>query len=155
MADKIPLYLGFDPGRDGALAGVSPSVEPFVIPYDKTRYLHELQELDLQFSIRAVVEHVGAMPGQGSVSMFHFGETFGWLQGVLEALRIPYELVRPQRWKRDYGCTSDKNTSIEVAKRLYPGVSLRRTPRCTKDHDGMAEALLMADYCQRRAHGQP
>jgi crossover junction endodeoxyribonuclease RuvC len=82
--------------------------------------------------------------------MFNFGTSFGWLQGMLDALGISYELVRPQKWKKEFSCTSDKNTSIAVAKRLFPGVDLRRTERCTKDHDGKAEALLMAEYCRRK-----
>jgi hypothetical protein len=37
-----------------------------------------------------------------------------------------------------------------VCRRLFPGVSLRATPRCTTDHDGMAEALLIAEYARRK-----
>lgn len=48
------------------------------------------------------MEHVGVMPKNGSVSMFHFWENFGWLQGMLEAYEIPYELVRPQKWKKEF-----------------------------------------------------
>lgn len=95
------------------------------------------------------MEHVSAMPGQGVTSMFHFGEGFGWLQGMLEAYEIPYELVRPQKWKKEFSVTADKNTSIEVCKRLFHGVNLI-PPGCRKEHDGMAEALLMALYAKRR-----
>ena len=89
------------------------------------------------------------MPGQGVVSMFNFGMNFGFIQGVLKAYRIPYELVTPQKWKKEFSCTSDKNTSIEVCKRLFPKVNLKATERCKKDHDGMAEALLIAEYGRR------
>ena len=100
----------------------------------------------------AVLEHVGAMPGQGVTSMFSFGENFGYLKGLLEAFEIPYELVRPQRWKKEFGIIG-KNQSVEVCKRLFPGVSLRRTERCKKDHDGMAEALLMVEFARRHYAG--
>lgn len=89
------------------------------------------------------------MPGQGVTSMFSFGENFGFIKGLLEAFGIPYELVRPQKWKKEFSI-SEKNQSVEVCKRLFPGESLKRTPRCKKDHDGMAEALLMAEYARRR-----
>ena len=56
----------------------------------------------------------------------------------------------PQKWKKEFSVTSDKNTSIEVAKRLFPNVNLKATARCKKDHDGMAEALLIAEYCRRK-----
>ena len=146
-------YLGFDPGRDGAMAVIGPHLIPSAVAFDKNVYVNELADLRRQFNLFAVVEHVGAMPGQGVTSCFSFGESFGWLQGVLDAMRIPYELVRPQKWKKVFSCTSDKNTSIEVAQRLFPGVNLRRTPRCRKPHDGMAEALLMASYAQRHLGG--
>ena len=90
------------------------------------------------------------MPGQGVVSMFTFGTGWGRIMGVLDALRIPYELVRPQKWKKAFSVTSDKNSSIAVCKRLFPDVSLKRTERCVKDDDGMAEALLMAEYARRK-----
>lgn len=96
------------------------------------------------------LEHVGAMPGQGVVSMFNFGQNFGFIQGVLKAHAIPYELVRPAKWKKEFGITKDKNTSIEVCKRLFPNVNLKRTERCRKDDDGLAESLLLASYAQRK-----
>lgn len=90
------------------------------------------------------------MPGQGVVSMFNFGKGFGWILGTLEAYSVSYELIRPQKWKKEFSVTSDKNTSIEVCKRLFPHVSLLPTERCKKDNDGMAEALLLAEYARRK-----
>ena len=149
MNEKL-VFCGFDPGRDGAAAFLWGD-EHLVVPFDRNTYITVLKSfINKGFKILAMVEHVGAMPGQGCVSMFNFGASFGWLQGMLEALGIPYELVRPARWKKEFSCTSDKNTSIAGAKRLFPGVDLRRTERCTKDHDGKAEALLMAEYCRRK-----
>ena len=148
-------YLGFDPGRDGAMAVIGPHLITSAVAFDKNAYVYGLSDLRRQFNLFAVVEHVGAMPGQGVTSCFSFGESFGWLQGVLDAMRIPYELVRPQKWKKVFSCTSDKNTSIEVAKRMFPEVDLRRTPLCRKPHDGKAEALLIAEYARRIRNGQP
>ena len=45
--------------------------------------------------------------------------------------------------------TSDKNTSIDLCKRLFPDINLLATPRSRKPHDGMAEALLIAEYGRR------
>ena len=59
--------------------------------------------------------------------MFHFGENFGFIQGVLRAYKIPFELVRPQKWKKEFSITGDKNSSIQVCKRLFPDVRLFRT----------------------------
>lgn len=143
-------FIGIDPGKSGALAAIDDegcvwNTETF----SENGYASILGEMSHAGNVRVVLEHVGAMPGQGSVSMFNFGANFGFIKGLLAANNLPYELVRPQKWKRMFSCTSDKNTSVEVAHRLFPNVDLRRTTRCSKPHDGIAEALLMAEYCRR------
>lgn len=147
--DKI-AFCGIDPGQSGALAiiydgGVT------VQPYDESEYVLLLRTFkESGYRIHTVLEHVGAMPKQGVSSTFKFGMNFGIVQGMLIALGIPFELVRPQKWKKEFSCTSDKNTSISVAQRMFPDVDLKRTARCLKPHDGICEALLMAEYCRRR-----
>lgn len=149
MSKDRLITIGIDPGKDGAMAVITPS-ETYVIPFSETEYVKELGYLDTEnYRVLCVLEHVGAMPGQGSVSMFNFGANFGFIRGLLAANRIPYELVRPQKWKKVFSCTSDKNTAVEVAKRLFPSLDLRRTPKCKGPHDGICEALLMAEYGRR------
>ena len=147
------IYIGIDPGKSGALAVLyddwGGNVVVRVIKFDSREYAQTLRDLSGQ-RVKACLEHVGAMPGQGVTSMFNFGQNFGYIKGLLEAFQIPYELVRPQKWKKTFGITGDKNSSIEVCKRLFPFAQLRRTDRCRKDDDGKAEALLMAEYARRR-----
>ena len=143
-------YIGIDPGKDGALAVLCEGGLVSVVPFYPDAYKAAIRALN--GPAMAVLEHVGAMPGQGVTSMFSFGENFGYLKGLLEAFEIPYELVRPQRWKKELGI-SGKNQSVEVCKRLFPGVSLRKEERSRKDHDGMAEALLMAEFARRHYAG--
>lgn len=155
-------FIGIDPGKNGAMAIIctddhkSITKIDIVSPFDDKEYIHYLSmacyEPCLLEENTAIccLEKVSAMPKQGVVSMFNFGMNFGWIQGVLQAKKIPYELVTPQKWKKEFSVTADKNTSIDVAKRLFPTVSLKQTERCKKDHDGMAEALLMAEYARRK-----
>ncbi len=98
-----------------------------------------------------VIEAVGAMPGQGRGSIFHFGEGYGRWQGMLDALRIPYQVVRPQEWKRVVlaGTARDKVAAIDFVARRYPGVGLLATPRSRVPHDGMADAVCLAEYGRR------
>ena len=146
------VYIGIDPGKGGALALIREDGRTEIYTYDPILYRNILSDFDPGNCIgdaKCCVEHVGAMPGNGAVSMFHFGENFGFIQGLLTAFQIPYELVRPQKWKKEFSISSDKNQSIDVCKRLFPNADLRRTERCRKDDDGFAEALLMAEYCRR------
>lgn len=146
------IFIGIDPGQSGALAIIKDG-EIELYPFDEHEYISAMNNLSAYENadkIRCCLEHVSAMPGQGVTSMFKFGQNFGFIQGVLQSFGIPYELVRPQKWKKEFSITSDKNTSIEVCKRLFPGVNLKRTERCRKDDDGLAEALLMAEYARRK-----
>ena len=143
------IYIGIDPGKSGAMALIFDGMdETVLVPFNEQEYCNILRKTSGQ-RVLTCLEHVGAMPGQGVTSMFNFGQNFGYIKGLLEAFGIPYELVRPQKWKKEFGI-SDKNSSVECCKRLFPGVSLHRTERCRKDDDNMAEALLLALYAKRR-----
>lgn len=141
-------YIGIDPGKTGAMAVIEEGIA-FAIPFDERAYIDTLLTCDPK-QTAVCLEHVSAMPKQGVTSVFNFGLNFGWIQGVLASQGFSYELVRPQKWKKEFSATSDKNTSVSVAKRLFPTVSLKKTQRCTKDDDGLAEALLMAEYARRK-----
>lgn len=141
-------YIGCDPGKKGSLAVLKDGVVS-VYPFDENAYIAVLGAVDPHGAV-CCLEHVGAMPGQGVTSMFHFGENFGFIQGVLRAYKIPFELVRPQKWKKEFSITGDKNSSIAVCKRLFPDLNLLPTPRCRKESDGFAEAALLAEYARRK-----
>lgn len=148
------IWIGVDPGQKGGYAIIAESETGRIVrayPWDDTFFAVEMAAIvnGKDDGITAAVEKVGAMPGQGTVSMFNFGRSFGYILGVLSALGIPYQLVPPRKWKSEFSLTNDKGKSIEVCKRLFPDVDLKRTDRCRTDSDGMAEALLMAEYARR------
>ena len=99
----------------------------------------------------AVIEAVGPMPRQGVASTFRFGYGFGLWMGVLAALRIPHQAVAPQAWKRVVlaGTAKDKAAAIAFAARRHPDVSLLATPRSRVPHDGLADAVCLAEYGRR------
>ncbi len=143
------IFIGIDPGKSGGIAVIYPDGKARTVPYSD----YDLECLcGLAKSYQAVccLEKVGAMPGQGVTSMFNFGVSYGYIKGVLEAYRIPYQEIPPQRWKKEFGLNSDKAASVEVCRKLFPDVNLLATERCKKPHDGMAEALLMAEYARRK-----
>lgn len=146
------FYIGIDPGQKGGIAVIEAQEGGYkafkVYPYtDDT--LKSVCLVCAKETALCVVEKVGAMPKQGVTSTFNFGKSFGYILGVLEANRIPYELVTPKRWKKHFSLDDDKKKSIQVAKRLFPNASLLPTERCRAESDGMAEALLMALYAYR------
>ena len=145
----MKTYIGIDPGKSGALALLTEDGQCTVVPFQESAYTAILRAASGPSSV-CCLEKVGAMPGQGVVSMFNFGHNLGYIEGLLQAFDIPYQLVPPQTWKKEFCVTSDKNTSIEVCRKLFPHVSLLPTERSRKPSDGMAEAMLMAEYARRR-----
>ena len=148
------LAIGIDPGKSGALAVMyldddRSIIRIKVIPFEELAYRDALVCCKDE-KVACLVEKVGAMPGQGVVSMFSFGRNLGLIEGMLTALHIPYQLVPPQTWKKEFSLSSDKQMSIDVCKRLFPNINLLATPRSRKENDGKAEALLMAEYARRR-----
>lgn len=139
------VYIGIDPGLAGGIGVLRK--EPIAYPYNSTTLIRILKELkEDNESIKVYVEEVHSMPNQGVKSMFTFGKGFGMILGILEALEVSYELVKPQTWKSYVHVTSDKKTSIIKAQKLFPNTSLLPTPRCRVPADGLAEALLIAYY---------
>lgn len=156
----MSLFLGIDPGLGGALALVSVAgrVEVLVAPkFEKTLDLEKIKFWlwpKRALIQHAVIEQVGARPGQGVSSMFKFGRVYGNMEGLLTALEIPYTLISPQRWMKTMHAgvpleLEAKERSAIAASRLFPKANLVRGPRSGKPHDGVVDAVLIAEYCRR------
>lgn len=143
------VYVGIDPGKSGALAILYEDGEHREIVFNEEDYLYAIMGLSGE-TVKCVLENVHSMPGDSKRGAFSFGENYGFIKGLLLSNRIPYQTVPPQVWKKEFSVTSDKNTSIEVAQRLFPGSDFRANERCKKPHDGKCEALLMAEYARRK-----
>lgn len=147
-------FLGIDPGATGCAALIhAGGHDLFDWPGDAALVVPRLADWLAHFDVRlAALEKVGAMPGQGVVSMFTFGQNVGTWHGILAALGIPYVCPRPQDWQRglvDRKAGKDtKAASLATARRLFPDADLGRK----KDH-GRADALLMAWWARRQSLG--
>lgn len=139
-------YIGIDVGKNGGIAIICENgerVTATAVPYSDAM-LKDVCRM-LKNSV-ITLEKVASRPKQGVTSSFNFGAEYGYIKGVIEANGLQYNEVTPKKWKRYFGVTADKQTSIVKAHALFPKVCLRKTSRCRTDHDGMAEALLIAEY---------
>lgn len=73
-------------------------------------------------------------------------ENYGRLRGILESLNLNIKTVRPQEWKNYFDLPADKGEAIAKTKELFPVTNLKASSRSRTDSDGMAEALLIAEY---------
>jgi len=150
--------LGIDPGISGAWAiiNVNPNTRPVGVEVQDLptvprgakgnklsgTVLH--QTLAAKVWDIAVIEHAQAMPGQGVVSLFEYGRTFGMLEGIINSFYLPLHYVKPRLWKKAAGLIGlDKDMARAKALDMFPEMiaHLRRK----KDHN-RAEAMLIAYY---------
>ena len=150
--------LGIDPGLSGGISFYNGTILlTFPTPLLQTQFVkngkkqtRRVMDLELMVHIintnqpdKAIIEKVRAMKGQGVSGMFRFGCNYGQYLGILTALSIPYTEVTPQKWKKHFGLDSDKNKSLELARKMFPD-NLARFKR--KKDDGSAESALIARY---------
>lgn len=149
----MAIFCGIDPGKKGAMAimGYSNTTgERYmmkIIPFDPQEYIKTLKQFN---GATVCIEQVHSLPREGVKSVWSFGQTYGWLLGVLDAVGLSYQTVPPNLWKKDFSLLrTEKKQSIEVCKRLFPGIELKRTDRCRNDDDNMADAALICEYARR------
>ena len=151
------IYLGFDPGMQGAIAAVTAGGSakvadmPTVVTKATRREIlaGELAALVALFAengdggVTAVFEKPIAMPRQASQSTLAAGRGVGLIEGVLAALRVPYESIAPSAWKAQMGIPkgATKDVSRARALALFPALAEQLA---RKKDDGRAEALLIA-----------
>jgi crossover junction endodeoxyribonuclease RuvC len=142
------IFLGVDPGKSGAIAAIDASGAPV----GHIRASETDRDLFLWLShwqnSCAMVERVHAMPRQGVVSCFKFGQSFGSLRMALACAGVPYELVTPAKWQQVMKCRSrgDKNVTKARAQELFPSVRMTHA---------IADAYLLAAYARHyQGNGQ-
>lgn len=155
------IAIGVDPGLSGAIAVLNQNgvlvdalQTPTVVVGSKNRvdgyglaeYINSWAKLSATdgIGVRAFVELVHAMPGQGVTSMFTFGHSAGVVDGVLCASNIPIARVTPQQWKRAHGLIStDKDAARSHALSLWPSFQVLRAKG---KGQAVADAALIALY---------
>jgi crossover junction endodeoxyribonuclease RuvC len=155
----MPLSIGIDPGLGGGIAALAADgavVGTWPMPVaggdihaaGVADLLRSLRTLDPQQDIgRVCLEKVSAMPKQGVASTFRFGSCWGMLRGVCAALALPVVLVPPTVWKKRIllGLSHDKAGAVQFCTSRWPTADLV-LPRCRVAHDGIADALCLAEY---------
>jgi Holliday junction resolvasome RuvABC endonuclease subunit len=163
-------YLGIDPGLSGGFAVVSgdsirykmvmPTIS-FNTKDDKTK-----TELDregiLSFltlfpkHVHVVIEKQEAFRGQDITSSCTICRNYGILLMGLTAAHFYITEVPSDIWQDHFGIVSvrksqgqsTKQQAFHIAQRLYPIADFRKSKRSHIVHDGIVDAVLIANYCQ-------
>jgi Holliday junction resolvasome RuvABC endonuclease subunit len=145
------IYIGIDAGSvSGALGAIdhdSNYVSSFMIDHKDKHILalvfksRILSIVDPKEGAQICMEQVHAMPKQGISSTWNFARAVGVISAVCELTNYPFHLVSPQKWKKHFNLTADKNEALDLARKLFP-----KAPLKLKKDINRAEALLIAEY---------
>ena len=166
--------IGFDPGKQGGIVRMNDGViETFAMPVIAKEFdLPAIREiLDVGPGWHLFIEQVHAIFNCSAGSTFSFGGAFHGPQWMACGLGLPFTLVQPKLWQASVyagvleirkapitikkgklkgqvrrGPRDTKAMSLLAAKRLFPNVDLKANERCSVAHEGIVDALLIAEH---------
>ncbi len=162
----MTIVIGIDPGILGGLACIDKAGVLATAMPETERGIFDW--IESAAADHCFIEPAIVMPRQGAVGAFTFGQGYGFIRGILIALKIPFEEVRSAKWQPEFipkGSPPPKPKSdatkeqfnlwykqVEQAKRerkrallakaqqLFPGVKLTLKT---------CDALLIAEFGRR------
>lgn len=166
--------VGVDVGNAGAFCILTPHEDGVEVSYEpmpiirsvqktgkKTKTTTQLDFVSLAYIFGCLtdavffVEKVHALPKQGVVSMFNFGQHVGALRALLHSHQISHYEVTPQAWQKimHVGISPNhdpKQRSLIAVQQVFPNEvkKLVREGRRVPD-EGFIDALLIAEYGRR------
>lgn len=174
-------FIGIDPGLSGGIAFIEDEGEEIhpggmavktrreivttIMPIVSTGKKRVLDNLTLSsifsgydpVNCYTILEQQQAMPKQGVVSMMSIGYGFGALKQCLVDFAIPHEVVRAQVWQKEFGISGRKGNTkaqaLQICQSLFPDLNLVATERAKNPHEGIVDAVLIAEYGRRRYRG--
>ena len=154
--------IGIDPGLSGAVAVLTGTDSLRILDMPtmtverngKSKRQVSASELaEIIYTLKSddchvFVERVGAVSGQGVTSVFSFGRSFGMIEGILAAFKLPVTYVAPATWVKAVGRGQGKDASRARAMELFPNnqADFKRV----KD-DGRSDAALIAYWGKHHA----
>lgn len=167
-ARHASVFVGIDPGTRGGLVAINALGEvlsAIVMPMDgKAVSLVKVREWLVEVSLAVgrpsgrllvALEKPSVRPGQNPSGTLTMGMNWGRLQAALELSDAEYVVVTPQTWRRGLGIpqgsTRDqcKEGALDMARTQFPDLDLLPGTRRIKPHDGLVDAVLLAQYARK------
>ena len=151
---KSKIFIGIDPGKNGGV-GVINDIDRYK-DYISFRCPKTSQEMAMKLmsaipekvsltDVSVYIEHVHAMPGNGVVSMFSFGQNLGQWEGILGSFELDVQYVSPRTWMNHYDCKP--NMDKKERKRYLRGIAEKLFPNIKMTFN-ISDAVLIANYAK-------
>ena len=163
-------YIGIDIGKSGAyyiLGEDGSEIDRGPVPMIKKEVDYHALNVLLQpydmFNGMVVFEKLGVIFGSSKKTAFSMGYQAGAIEMCCIANNLIYTMAPAKKWQEHMfqgqtkifkkgikGPLNTKAMALIAAKRLFPKTNLLMTERSTVPHDGLVDALLMAEYARRK-----
>jgi hypothetical protein len=163
-------YMGIDIGKKGAIYMMKEDgTEDWRVPMPmiKTQVdwhgLNQILEPYEGFNGMVVFEKLNVIFGSSKKTAFSMGEQYGAVRQCCIAHSLRYTEVPAKKWQSEIfqgqvkitktgskAALDTKAMALVAAKRLFPKVNLLMTDASSVPHDGLVDALLMAEYARRK-----
>ena len=156
------MVVGIDPGKSGAIVSLGETVEAFLFPligkeYDRVAFSDLIKKINPTI---VSVEDVHAMAGVAASANWSLSQGKEMVLSILSVHKIPFVLVSPKQWqsemfqgvpvmKKPSKRNDTKAMALVAAKRLFPNMDLTKSERSEKPHEGIVDALLIAEFTRR------
>lgn len=171
------LCIAADPGMEGAVAAIDEQGR--IVRYQATprigktgpvdtvacySFLKDLMKLNPE-RIFLSVEDVHALYQVSALSTSKLMQSKGEWIALLSVIAFDnenasFEPIPPKEWQKivwiypdrveKAGKVDTKKTSLACARRLWPQEKFLETPKCKVPHDGIIDALLIAEAIRRK-----
>ncbi|MFY8215265.1 MAG: hypothetical protein ACOVMP_01535 [Chthoniobacterales bacterium] len=155
------VVIGIDNGLTGGIVALSdhpgPPIASMPMPTRGKAKGNEVDALAVKYFILRFIDNnltvILENPGKhspGVQALCSMWDSYGAIRGVLESRGIRHHRITPQMWQKVMlpGCAKGdtKPAALARARQLWPAESWLASPRCSKPHDGMIDAALIAEY---------
>ena len=167
--------IGCDPGVNGAIVVLKNGrpVKKFETPKIGSEFDYAyLRKFLLHYKNKGAViyfeELMGRGGGWGASQNFKMARAYEFIKSTSMALRFPNYEIKPRTWQevmfkntkiiwkqgKKKKTKDTKAMALVAARRMFPEFDLRKNSRCSKVHDGIVDALLIAYYGDLEQRGK-
>ena len=163
----MSMIIGIDNGISGGIVAISDYdgriIDMSTMPVKKHRTRNEID-------IRAVhlwlskatggnlsnADYVIEEPNnaRNASTAYSMAASFHSLRGFFETKMLNWHRITPQSWQKymlgKVPKGETKQAALALAKKIWPDERWLATPRCSKPHDGLIDAALIALYHHRK-----
>mgnify|MGYP000879319291 CR=1 FL=1 len=158
------FFIGVDPGKLGGWGIVSKAGDPVAagaLCYQEKlldwqqltrqwgRALELTDALTKEGALHVCAEHPIVRSGESDTGHFNSGVNFGLIRAAAQTVGARLTTPQPHVWKNKMRLGKDKSLSMRLCDELFPAMyNTIRGPRGGA-LDGVAEAILIAEYARR------